>query len=349
MTTPPLSLLTLFELLLRGGAVGASLLAVGMLLGMRPLSAVTVFGSLFRLCAALYAVISIMEVKAALGPYWEPLLLVAILSPVAFWLFVLALFDDDFTARPWMALPPAAAVILFSLDHFLTPGLPYLPLAIFALMLSLLGHATLVSTRNWRNDLVSARRRFTRMMPVIVPFTAASMTMVGVNEVFAPPEPFGRIALPLMMFIVAIAFGIGIAGPRTALAGPRPRQAGASVSVAEGIELARLQRVMEDGAHLQPGLTIGQLANNIGLPEHRLRRLINGHLGYRNFSAFINDYRIEEAQRRLSEPEAARDQITHLAFDLGYSSLAPFNRAFRERTGVTPSQYRDSALARQQR
>ena len=102
---------------------------------------------------------------------------------------------------------------------------------------------------------------------------------------------------------------------------------------------------MNEGIYLNSGLTIGELANRMNMPEHRLRRLINKGLGYRNFAAFINDHRIEEARRRLSEPETAREQITSLAFDLGYSSLAPFNRAFRERMGMSPSQYREKALA----
>ncbi|WP_081786483.1 helix-turn-helix domain-containing protein [Kordiimonas gwangyangensis] len=31
--------------------------------------------------------------------------------------------------------------------------------------------------------------------------------------------------------------------------------------------------------------------------------------------------------------------------DLGYGSLGPFNRAFKERTGLTPSEYRRNVLS----
>jgi AraC-like DNA-binding protein len=41
----------------------------------------------------------------------------------------------------------------------------------------------------------------------------------------------------------------------------------------------------------------------------------------------------------------AREQIIQHAFSLGYASLAPFNRAFRERVGVSPTEYREGALA----
>jgi hypothetical protein len=54
------------------------------------------------------------------------------------------------------------------------------------------------------------------------------------------------------------------------------------------------------------GLTIGVLANRLGLPEYRLRRLINQRLGYRNFSVFLNSFRIEEVKTALADPTHRR-------------------------------------------
>ena len=78
----------------------------------------------------------------------------------------------------------------------------------------------------------------------------------------------------------------------------------------------------------------------IGVPEHRLRPLINDHLGFRNFSAFVNAARIEAAKRLLADPAQARTTIAAIAFDLGFGSLGPFNRAFKEATGKTPTEFR---------
>jgi AraC-like DNA-binding protein len=72
--------------------------------------------------------------------------------------------------------------------------------------------------------------------------------------------------------------------------------------------------------------------------------LINGHLGYRNFSAFLNSYRIPEAQQILSDPEQVRKPVLTLALELGYGSLGPFNRAFKVATGLTPTEYRQQSL-----
>ena len=94
-----------------------------------------------------------------------------------------------------------------------------------------------------------------------------------------------------------------------------------------------------------PPLTISALSAALGHPEHRLRQLINGRLGYRNFSAFLNSYRIPEAQRILADSAQVRKPVLTIALDLGYGSLGPFNRAFKIETGLTPTEFRQQALA----
>ena len=94
-----------------------------------------------------------------------------------------------------------------------------------------------------------------------------------------------------------------------------------------------------------PGLTIAALAAELDTPEHRVRALINRRLGYRNFSAFLNRHRIAEAREKLVEKESVDLPVLTIAMDLGYNSLATFNRAFRAETGTTPSDYRRLGLA----
>lgn len=94
----------------------------------------------------------------------------------------------------------------------------------------------------------------------------------------------------------------------------------------------------------QEGLSIGTLANEVQVPEHVLRRLINGHLGHRNFSAYVNAHRIEAALKILADPARARTSVATVAFDHGFGSLGPFNRAFKGATGETPTEWRAKAL-----
>jgi len=82
------------------------------------------------------------------------------------------------------------------------------------------------------------------------------------------------------------------------------------------------------------------LAQRLGIPEYKLRRLINQRLGYRNFNVFLNNHRIEESKAALADPAQAEVPIITIAMDAGFQSLGPFNRAFKALTGVTPTEYR---------
>ena len=104
-----------------------------------------------------------------------------------------------------------------------------------------------------------------------------------------------------------------------------------------------MQALDKEEVWREEGLTIGALASRLGAAEHHLRRLINEDLGYRNFAAFLNERRVAAAQVALTDPEKNRVAISTVAYDFGFSSLAPFNRAFREITGKTPSEWRRTA------
>jgi AraC-like DNA-binding protein len=102
--------------------------------------------------------------------------------------------------------------------------------------------------------------------------------------------------------------------------------------------LSRLEQLMtKERIFRQEGMTIGALASRLAVPEERLRRAINEGLGYRNFNAFINHYRLEAA---LSDPSQHDVPVLTIAMDAGFQSLGPFNRAFKADTGTTPTEYR---------
>jgi AraC-like DNA-binding protein len=92
--------------------------------------------------------------------------------------------------------------------------------------------------------------------------------------------------------------------------------------------------------YLTHGLSIGALAQQLAIPEYRLRALINQRLGYRNFNALLHEHRLRDACAQLADPAKAHLPILTIALDVGYQSLAPFNQAFRDALECTPSEYR---------
>ena len=90
------------------------------------------------------------------------------------------------------------------------------------------------------------------------------------------------------------------------------------------------------------------VAARLNLPEYRLREVINEGLGYRNFNAFLNRHRIDEARAALSDPGQRDVPVLTIAMDAGFQSIGPFNRTFKAATGMTPTDFRRDALARSQ-
>ena len=84
-------------------------------------------------------------------------------------------------------------------------------------------------------------------------------------------------------------------------------------------------------------LTIAELARLLGTQEHVLRRVVNHGLGFRNFNDFLHTHRLKEAAERLGDPQLRRIPVLTIALEVGYGSIGPFNRAFKERFGVTPT------------
>jgi AraC-like DNA-binding protein len=111
--------------------------------------------------------------------------------------------------------------------------------------------------------------------------------------------------------------------------------------------LRRLQRLMTvERAYRREGLTIGALAAELGVQEYRLRQLINEGLGHRNFNAFLNGYRIDEAKAALADLGQKQVPVLTIAMDAGFQSVGPFNRAFKAATDLTPTEFRRVALAK---
>jgi AraC-like DNA-binding protein len=58
---------------------------------------------------------------------------------------------------------------------------------------------------------------------------------------------------------------------------------------------------------------------------------------------FILRQRLDEAYRMLRDPRFATRSISSIAYDVGFGDISYFNRAFRQRYKVTPSDTRNCA------
>ncbi len=97
------------------------------------------------------------------------------------------------------------------------------------------------------------------------------------------------------------------------------------------------QLMIEQKQYRDESIDLTKLASNVGLNGHQLSQLLNDHLNT-NFNSFIKGYRIEEAKILLCSDN--KHPITHIAFEVGFSSSSTFYKAFQDATGLAPGQFR---------
>lgn len=263
------------------------------------------------------------------------------------WLSMLILFGDV-RVTP-LRLAPITALAATSLASALAGGNggPFGWLAI-AINLALAVHAFVHVAQGWAGDLVEGRRRLRRPLLVVL---AATMLLVLIAEsaLFAGAAAVMNMdrlnaVLDIALVAITLVLGVLLLEPRAVLVEPpSPPPPKAVDRQGDDDALARLEELLtEREVWRREGLTVSALAGEVGLPEHRLRALINGRLGHRNFATLINTRRIAAARAQFADPAFADVPISKVAYDLGFGSLGPFNRAFKDATGATPTEWRRS-------
>ncbi|MEM9326467.1 MAG: helix-turn-helix transcriptional regulator [Bacteroidota bacterium] len=99
------------------------------------------------------------------------------------------------------------------------------------------------------------------------------------------------------------------------------------------------QMVATEKQYANPELTLKSLSESMNVSTQVLSMVINQKSG-KNFNAFVNHYRIEEASQLLADPDHENFTISAIAFKVGFNSLSSFNSAFKKQTNETPKSYR---------
>ena len=83
-----------------------------------------------------------------------------------------------------------------------------------------------------------------------------------------------------------------------------------------------------------------EMAKDLGVSKYVLSRLFSKTF-HRNFNQYLNDARLNYACHRL---ENTSDSITNICLDSGFESQRTFNRVFKERYKISPSDYRNTCV-----
>jgi AraC-like DNA-binding protein len=110
----------------------------------------------------------------------------------------------------------------------------------------------------------------------------------------------------------------------------------------EGIAERILVYMEDQKPYMDSELTLDQLAGQLSLKAKLLSQVINEVLG-QNFFDFVNRYRIQEARRRLTNPEDPKVTVLEVLYQVGFNSKSSFNTLFKKYTGLTPTEFRKNS------
>jgi AraC-like DNA-binding protein len=344
-----MSLITL-DIALRGAAIALLLVLAAALLRDAGRSVAGRLTVALAVGTVAHAATFNVGTAGALALWHLPLIALSTGTAVVLWLLCRAVFDDAFVLRPVHALVWLAVTITSFVDCLWVAPAAGERFAIVANNLLALGFIALAlaqTVRSWRSDLVEGRRRLRAFIVVAAVLYGSVNALLELAASGGQTAELANVLSAGLLVLVVAAVTVTLlqvdtsdlfAAPAPPVAAPDPTSA-ADRKLIDGL----MSLMADERIYRQENVTIGTLAVRLSIPEYRLRRLINQRLGYRNFNAFLNDHRIAEAKAALADPAQAEVPVITIAMDAGFQSLGPFNRAFKETTGVTPSEYRKKA------
>ena len=265
------------------------------------------------------------------------------------WLLARSLFEPPMMREAWWPRIVVGIVAASGAVAVLAP-LGGMASRVAENVYALTGSAALLLTfvepfNRYGRDMPSAEKRF-RLAFVGLYALLVAASMLGLWAASGGSDDalrdnaikIGCAAVGLVAAMAAVSFRLG--HPLTEPTAVR------RAATAEDMRLAeRLTRLLRDQAiDREPELRIADVADRLGEPEYRVSQCISAAMGFANFNRLINHHRIERAKARLADG-SDHAAILEIAFDCGFGSIGPFNRAFKEQVGATPRAYRSAMKA----
>jgi AraC-like DNA-binding protein len=292
-----------------------------------------------------------------LAPWLQAVLAVGcVANPLLFWLLARSIFEDGFRLQTWhlglFVIIEALGLWYVFAVHGNVLGSPLerqlgtiAGVALQLLAVAFVLSALIIAHRGRAPDLVENRRRFRTLF---VSVAGVYMLFVLLVEIFLRgevPHPIASLLNAGAIFAIVITVSASLLTLRfNLLLEPARPTAVAELDQAEQTLMLKLDEAIANKLYRRDNLTIGNLAQDLQAQEHRLRVLINTKMGFRNFNDFLNRHRIADACAQLADPALAGTPVLTIALNLGYGSIGPFNRAFKQATGLTPTQHRRQKL-----
>ena len=267
-----------------------------------------------------------------------------------FWIFSRSIFNDNFKFEKWMGWTLFAVISVLYGNFFFREQLDidstiykisilihHIPTIIFTYL------AIFEASKNKNEDLLVDRLQFRNIFILLTGVIITMVVFIEIAFVYEPPMIINLLQ-KLAIVILAFYFALQELSLKSGFFNEPELATTSNTTSKPEIDKALINELLQvvEGQHYYrtEGLTISGLADKLKVKEYKLRQAINQQLGFRNFNDFLNSYRIQEACEQLIDPKKKEFTVLEIAFELGYNSLAPFNKAFKNNTGMTPTEYK---------
>ncbi|MDR0660269.1 MAG: AraC family transcriptional regulator [Prevotellaceae bacterium] len=101
----------------------------------------------------------------------------------------------------------------------------------------------------------------------------------------------------------------------------------------------------EDKLYKRVNLTLDVFAKEIGFNRYYVSIALN-RCTHKNFNSCINEYRVKEAVRIMSEPHSANLTTDAIAFEAGFNDRQSPHLVFKKITGLSPGDFRKNMVGK---
>jgi AraC-like DNA-binding protein len=180
------------------------------------------------------------------------------------------------------------------------------------------------------------------IIDLIIMFASAPLYFYFENE--KTSNIIGQLAVDIQLIYIFIksVWQTGVFPEETIMDTSKSKETFLKISddIADDYLKALIAYMNDKRPYLQEDCNIQNIAEMTGISVHHLSNILNNRFE-KNFSDFINAYRIEEAKRILSSDLFSKMTLEAIGYECGFGSKSCFNKAFKKRTNLTPSEYRN--------
>lgn len=96
--------------------------------------------------------------------------------------------------------------------------------------------------------------------------------------------------------------------------------------------------------NLKKGISLEDVANHVNISTYYLSKIFKKEMGV-NFITYVTDRKMDMAKEMLVNTDIP---VLNIALDLAYNEANYFSKAFKKKTGLTPSEYREKYRVRKE-